>query len=34
MKIKEGFILRKVAGSFMVVPIGENAAKIGGADVT
>ncbi len=30
MKIKEGFVLRKVAGSFMVVPIGENAAKIGG----
>ena len=30
MKNKEGFILRKVAGSFMVVPIGENAAKIGG----
>ena len=30
MKIKEGFVLRKVAGSFVVVPIGENAAKIGG----
>ena len=30
MKIKEGFMLRKVSGSFMVLPIGENAAKIGG----
>ena len=30
MKIKKGFILRKVAGPVMGVPIGGNAAKIGG----
>ena len=30
MKIKEGYILRNVAGSFVVVPIGEAASEFNG----
>lgn len=30
MKIKEGFILRKIAGTNMVVPIGNNIANFNG----
>lgn len=31
MKIKENFILRKIAGDDVVVPIGENIADFNGA---
>lgn len=31
MKIKEGFILRKIAGDDVVIPIGENIANFNGA---
>lgn len=30
MKIKEGFLLRQVAGNFVVVPIGEEAVEFNG----
>lgn len=30
MKVKEGFLLREVAGSFVVVPVGKAAVDFGG----
>lgn len=30
MKIKSGFVLRKIASSWMVVPVGERAAELNG----
>ena len=30
MKIKYGFVLREVAGSYVVIPVGENAADFNG----
>ena len=30
MKIKSGFVLRKIASSWMVVPVGERAAEVNG----